>query len=357
MDLSLAYDPKKRGLAASIMHPAAPATVDDGSRSTEYAQPESVPFMRDVTKEAVRPAVVSTTTPVASSPAPSQGMTVTRDKFGVEEVKGSPTATSMTGLNTLTNTPQMPTTFNPTARLMDPGELVNEALAKMSLGGRLGLSFGGAKHKAGATSELTAIMQGLTAANNATATAGGNFAEGDLKAQALIDGSRNNLAGTLHKADADLTGSIYGVDVSKDLGIMRNKTDLAQLAETKRHNRAAEGIDWYNAKHKGEGGGDGTTLSKNLDSLVKLGVAKDAKDAWNLINGKKGGKEDLITKIVAAGLKDDPEADVASLIKKANEAAGMLYSGEQPAPAAASRAQQGLTVPKAKRPPLNDFYN
>ncbi|HOP39727.1 MAG TPA: hypothetical protein PLI53_01660 [Geobacteraceae bacterium] len=226
MDRSLAYDPRKRGLTASTMHTAStPVTIDDGSGTTQYQQPDSVPMMKEITK----PGKVVANPEAATSPASSltsQGITVSKDKFGIEEIKGSPSRVSMTGLNPYTNTPQGASTVDPTARLMDPGDMVSKAINMMPLGLRR-------KEK---PAMFAAIMQGLTAANNAMANAGGAFAEGDLKAQAILGDSRNDFAANVHASG-----------INRDLEIMKNETDLAQLSETKRHNRAAEGINFFRA--------------------------------------------------------------------------------------------------------------
>lgn len=394
MDRIIPHDPKKQGLTVSTLHPITSpvidngtgttpaanvdsggntlpaagsvdrgagimpaATIDNGSASTQYAQPATVPMMRDVTKP--DKAAASPVLPLPT--AASGGMSVTNNKLGVQEVRGSGPPASMVGLNPQTMTPQGAAAVDPTARMMSPGDLVGEALNRMPLGVR----------KKDQPAMLSAIMQGMTGANNAMGSAGGAFAEADLKSQAIVGDSRNDLAANINAAA-----------VNSELGAMKNETDLAQLTETKRHNKAAEGIDWFNAKHKGGGGSGGstaTTLSRNIDQLIKSGVAKDAKEAWALLNGKKGGRDDFVSKVVTQGItyaeRNMEDVDIDSLVTRANTAADKLYGREQSAPAAPNvfdgstlfHAQQGITTPqtnmlrdngiKAKRPSINTFYN
>lgn len=322
------------------------ATIDDGSGTADYAQPGAVPLTKEITKRG------------KASPAPtmaSKGIAVARDKFGVDEIAGSGGGVSMP------KTPMTASAVNPTARIMSPGDLVSEAINRMPLGVR----------RKDQPAMLAAIMHGMTAANNAMAHAGSEFARADLAAQT-----------GMADAHSDLAANVHAAGINKDLGIMKNESDMAQLSETKRHNRAAEGINWYEAKHKNDGSNDGTTLSKNIDQLVKSGIAKDAKDAWKLLNGKKGGRDDFVSRVVEQGIataaKNFEQADVDSLVTSANAAADKLFgSREEAAPQAPNRfdgavlfpqAQQGITVQtpttnmvresgiKAKRPSITSFY-
>ena len=215
MNSSIIYNPRHRAARGPTLSTMNPATIDDGSGTADYAQPGAVPLTKEITKRG------------KASPAPtmaSKGITVARDKFGVDEIAGSGGGVSMP------KTPMTASAVNPTARIMSPGDLVSEAINRMPLGVR----------RKDQPAMLAAIMHGMTAANNAMAHAGSEFARADLAAQTGMADVHSDLAANVHAAG-----------INKDLGVMKNESDMAQLSETKRHNRAAEGIDLLRAFRTG----------------------------------------------------------------------------------------------------------
>jgi hypothetical protein len=144
-------------------------------------------------------------------------------------------------------------------------------------------------------------------------------------------------------------GEIAANDLAlrRELGLGKQRLDQGQQDETARHNKAMEGLKKSEIEKTGVDVKD-TDMIRNMNYLVQSGVATDAKDAHAILNGKKGGRDDFVSRVVQARIKSyhdnqllnkDP-LDMNQVINEANQAADKLFPN----------SRQGQSVPAAPQP-------
>jgi hypothetical protein len=144
-------------------------------------------------------------------------------------------------------------------------------------------------------------------------------------------------------------GEIAANDLAlrRELGLGKQRLDQGQQGETARHNQAMEGLKKSEIEKTGVDVKD-TDMIRNMNYLVQSGVATDAKDAHAVLNGKKGGRDDFVSRVVQARIKSyhdnqllnkDP-LDMNQVINEANQAADKLFPN----------SRQGQSVPAAPQP-------
>lgn len=133
----------------------------------------------------------------------------------------------------------------------------------------------------------------------------------------------------------------------RELGLSKLRLDQGQQDETARHNKAMEGLKKSEIEKTGVDVKD-TDMIRNMNYLVQSGVATDAKDAHAILSGKKGGRDDFVSRVVQARIKSyhdnqllnkDP-LDMNQVINEANQAADKLFPN----------SRQGQSVPAAPQP-------
>lgn len=198
------------------------------------------------------------------------------------------------------------------------------------------------------------------------------------------DAARQSIMARQSQQNLDQRGAadMAEIGLKGELALQRNAFEQSHLGETSRHNMAMEGLKKSEIEKTGVDAKD-TDMIRNMNYLVKSGVAKDAKDAHAILNGKKGGRDDFVSRLVeqrvANATKNGDDINIDAFVTDANAAADKLFprSAEDAAtPKTESRTdaavlfppQQGITVEtpitnrlresgiKAKRPSLNSFY-
>lgn len=198
------------------------------------------------------------------------------------------------------------------------------------------------------------------------------------------DAARQSIVARQGQQNLDQRGAadMAEIGLKRDLALQKNAYDQVQLGETARHNKAIEGLKKSEIEKTGVDIKD-TDMIRNMNYLVKSGVAKDAKDAHAILNGKKGGRDDFVSRVVEQRMsnaaKNADTIDINTFVNEANQAADKLFPRSDTDTAAVAhgafdgavlfpQAQQGITVQtpttnmvresgiKAKRPSITSFY-
>ena len=135
-----------------------------------------------------------------------------------------------------------------------------------------------------------------------------------IKSMVMVfpDGRRMDAAGTLwaQQQAKDLVGSVVNQQKLKNDTTRTEATVAHQqgtLGETVRHNKASEQI----LANKAAAGGDTTAEIKNINYLLQHKIAKDEKDAWEMVRtGKTPGGDKVISDGVGGVIVTDPEGNI-----------------------------------------------
>lgn len=165
--------------------------------------------------------------------------------------------------------------------------------------------------------------------------------------KAAITAHNARLALDRQRLDQQAQDSTNDFGLRRELGLSKLRLDQGQQDETARHNKAMEGLKKSEIEKTGVDVKD-TDMIRNMNYLVQSGVATDAKDAHAILNGKKGGRDDFVSRVVQARIKSyhdnqllnkDP-LDMNQVINEANQAADKLFPN----------SRQGQSVPAAPQP-------
>jgi len=135
-----------------------------------------------------------------------------------------------------------------------------------------------------------------------------------IKSMVMVfsDGRRMDAAGTLwaQQQAKDLVGSVVNQQKLKNDTTRTEATVAHQqgtLGETVRHNKASEQI----LANKAAAGGYTTAEIKNINYLLQHKIAKDEKDAWEMVRtGKTPGGDKVISDGVGGVIVTDPEGNI-----------------------------------------------